>query len=251
VFDPSTRTVVPTAVISGIRDQVQKACVTPCRDGLSRSVDCACYAEYAARYWLRLGAFPPGITDHTDLKVQFSSPVEAEAVAKFIANPELARIRGWSSVIVGPPRSGRTSLGTWLAKRAMTWEIVYKYTNTTRAVYFTARDYAFWLRKVDDFKRTQAELEYYEGALLSSVVVWDDIDPAFANETKFVADIKKRLSSGLPTHLVFSQDPTLYTGSLLAQLIGLTTRSGEIQTTASLVMPITLVGEIMTQTGWV
>lgn len=250
VFDFATRCSIPGSTVDAIRSTVYSGCKSPCQDGMVRSPDCACYREYAGRYWLRLGSFPAGAVDRVDVKVQFADPTIADSVDRFMADPEQARKRGWSSVITGPPRSGRTSLATQLAKTVVSWEIVSAYTRSTRAVYFTARDYASWLRKMDDFRRTEEEVDYYEGALDSAVVVWDDIDPIFANDSKFVADVRKRLLSNLPTHIVLSADPALYVGSQLGVSLGLTC-DGDLRVTAPSVLPISLTSEILSSSGWV
>lgn len=251
MFDFATRYNISGAMVDQLRHQVYDKCATPCKDGPSRSTSCACYAEFASRYWLRLGSFPPAVVDFTTLKASFGSPVAQDAIDRWLTQPDRARSQGWSAVVAGPPRSGKTSLATHLAKKVMAWEIVQTYSSTTRAIYFTARDYASWLRKMEDFKRTENEVDYYEGALLSSVVVWDDVDPLFANDPRFVADVKKRLAARLPLILVLSQDPALYQGSLLAQLFGYTVeQNGEIRMTAAYMMPVLLQGEVMAQTGW-
>ncbi len=251
MFEFSTRQAIPANTAEIVRKTVARGCTTPCVGGVQRSEACACYREFAARYTLRLGAFPPASTDYTDFRGQYVDPGMADSVERFIASPDKARDHGWSSLISGPARSGKTALATHLTKSVIGWETVYSYSRSCRAIYFTSRDYGHWLRKMDDFRRTDAEVAYYEGALVSSVVVWDDIDPAFANEPRFAMDVKKRLASGLSTHIVLSQDPELYLGSLLAITLGLSAQNSEVRTTVKSMVPLSLNSEILSVTGWV
>lgn len=200
---------------------------------------------------MTLGSFPSAHVGIKDLSVQFADPEQAEAVNKFACDPAIARARAWSSLVVGPRGSGKTALITYLAKKVMSWEIVNQYSSgNTRAIYFTSRDYLSWLRKIDDFKRTPEEVDYLEGALVGSVLAWDEIDPKFASEDRFVADLKKRVDAQLPVHLVLSQDPNLYAGSSLFEALGVTVSRGQISVSSSNFMPVVLTGSLMTKTGW-
>jgi len=183
--------------------------------------------------------------------VAFSDPRHADSFDKFVSSPELALSGAWSSLITGPKGSGKTSLATFMSKSIMKWELVHRYSSSTRAVYFAARDYMFWMRKLEDYKKTQAEVDYYEGALLGSVFVWDEIDPQFANEPRFVADVKKRVEQRLPVHLILSDDAVLYAGSKLFIMLGVTLAPGRIAgIRANGFVNLALTGVVMPKVGW-
>jgi hypothetical protein len=254
-FEFSCRVSVSSTEISAIRQTVRSQCAsaTVCNE-LRRSHDCACYPEFASRYWLRLGGFPAVHTDLTSLGISYHDPSHADGVAKFLSSPETARTRGWSALIVGPRGSGKTALLTALAKSVMKWELVNAYsTLLTRAIYFTSRDYTNWLRKLDDFRRTPEEVDYHKGAIGGAVLAIDDITPELARNEKFNADIKSRVDKGLPTYLVIAEDIAAYAGTPLFETIGL-----EIQNDGAYIGPFTkawgithLHSRVMTQAGWV
>lgn len=250
-FDFGTRqAALPESFHAAQRGDVRSRCanVATCH-GVTRSPDCPCYAEYAARYWLRLGSFPPKHADYEDLRAGAADPDIAGALGKYVASPQEARAQGWSSLVHGPSGSGKTALVTFLSKAVMKWEIVHEYSpSDTRAIYFTRQDYLHWCRKVDDFRREEGVIEYMNGALTGSIMTWDDVDPELACNNRFIADLKSRLDRQLITHVVLSQPPQAYVGSPLFHTLGVADDGAYV--TASKFLGVGLTGRILTRSGW-
>lgn len=252
-FNPSARRAPPeSAQNTALKDALRAKCpkLNSC-PRIQRDSDCACYLEFSARYMLTLGCFPARHVSLEDQRWQVSFPDTADSIASYEHSIDQALSGGWSSVIHGPTGCGKTALATFLAKIAMKYEIMDAYKpDRTRATYFTKQEYKDWQRRLADFRRNPEDLDYMEGALSGSVLIWDDVDPELACDLLFVSDLKKRMGKNLITHVILSQDPKIYAGSPLAAVLDFRASDEGLRVGAEAFTSLGLTGRIMVRSGW-